>query len=171
MAAQSDQPEVVKLFLQKQPSLVTTTTKVNGLLGMCNNHPHHRSMSNCEIKICDKNFTSKNQLKNHIMIDHKEKEPFLCDICNITFSTKQNKNRHLLVVHDKNFEEKVKHVKVKSEFICEICFISFKNNLNFEEHMMAHDGQEPYKCDICESRCISEKDLKKHFSAIHVLPT
>ena len=28
LAAQSDQPDVVKLFLQKQPSLVTTTTKV-----------------------------------------------------------------------------------------------------------------------------------------------
>ena len=29
LAAQSDQPEVVGLFLQKQPSLVTTTTKVS----------------------------------------------------------------------------------------------------------------------------------------------
>lgn len=27
LAAQSDQPDVVRLFLQKQPSLVTTTTK------------------------------------------------------------------------------------------------------------------------------------------------
>jgi hypothetical protein len=28
LAAQSDQPDVVKLFLEKQPSLVTTATKV-----------------------------------------------------------------------------------------------------------------------------------------------
>ena len=32
LAAQSDQPDVVKLFLQKQPSLVTTTTKVIHLM-------------------------------------------------------------------------------------------------------------------------------------------
>jgi hypothetical protein len=32
LAAQSDQPDVVKLFLEKQPSLVTTATKVGEIV-------------------------------------------------------------------------------------------------------------------------------------------
>ena len=51
-------------------------------------------------KICDKPFPSNAQLKNHIEVDHKGKEPFLCNSCDTKFATKQNKDMHLLRAHN-----------------------------------------------------------------------
>ena len=57
-------------------------------------------MSNiCET--CNKTFTLKSNLKNHITIDHLKLNPFWCNVCEKSFSTTTALEQHVNTVHKK----------------------------------------------------------------------
>ena len=54
----------------------------------------------CEI--CDKEFKTKNGLKNHFNITHDLQKEHLCNICQKAFNILNQLTTHMKVVHSKN---------------------------------------------------------------------
>ena len=107
---------------------------------------------------CGKGFTQKCSLEKHIGSVHEATNmPFQCNKCNIKFPRKNGKDSlsyHIALTHQ--------------ELTCNICFISFPTNYDLQEHIKAHDGKEPFNCNICNTKLINHQDLMKHASTVHV---
>ena len=109
-------------------------------------------------------FTSAGTVKEHKETVHEGKKtndegekPFPCDICNITFSKKQSKKRHLEIVHGEIFEQKDKNTK------CEICEANFRFPFQLKSHIAnVHEKKRPYVCDLCDSSFGLQSSLWNH---------
>lgn len=76
---------------------------------------------------CDKNFTQKCHLKQHIMGVHEQKRPFCCQLCSKSFVHKGNLKQHIFAVHEK-----------KKRFICEQCDKGYALKIDLEKHKLNH---------------------------------
>jgi uncharacterized Zn-finger protein len=114
-------------------------------------------MSNiCET--CNKTFTLKSNLKNHITIDHLKLNPFWCNVCEKSFSTTTALEQHVNTVHK----------KLKS-FQCEICSTSFTHNQSLKNHInCVHLKLQPYNCDYCDTSFGNKSNLRNHIDAVHL---
>ena len=52
-------------------------------------------------EICDRSFSGKQNLNKHIAAVHELKKPFGCKICKKKFARKEKLNRHVLTLHEK----------------------------------------------------------------------
>lgn len=135
--------------------------------------------------ICNKDFTSKQRLRSHLLyhvkskysckrcpatynvlklyrahlLQHnapKERKIYSCELCNKEFTKKSNMKQHLECVHlglDKR--------------ICEICAKTFKYDKSYKEHMQKHTGYKPFKCEYCEKQFCTRKQLRFHINLHH----
>ena len=77
-----------------------------------------------------------------------------CDLCESTFSTKKNKDEHILRVH-----EGKKYYRCRLSF----CELTFKTKKRRRKHISSvHEGQKPYKCELCEKKFLGTHNLKVH---------
>ena len=60
----------------------------------------------CRFAACGKLLSSKYNLKRHIDSCHNGKKPFECRICFKQFSSRQNKREHIRLEHSYSFESK-----------------------------------------------------------------
>ena len=74
--------------------------------------------------ICDQNFKTKSNLKNHIDAVHKEKKSHTCSICEKSFSLKANLKNHVDAVHEGKKPHK-----------CSICYRSFARKGQLKKHV------------------------------------
>lgn len=100
-------------------------------------------------KRCEKCFTDKNQLKDHLPVC--EKRPvFSCSICGKSFGKK-----HVLVLH-------MKIHTGDRKFICKICSKAFIHKHQLKNHMNMHGTERLFKCDQCENAYKYISNLNKH---------
>jgi uncharacterized Zn-finger protein len=52
--------------------------------------------------ICDKLFTSKGSLEEHIAVVHDGKKPFKCDFCNTSGAMQSKLKKHIFRAHEEN---------------------------------------------------------------------
>ncbi|XP_037935839.1 zinc finger protein 239-like isoform X2 [Teleopsis dalmanni] len=97
---------------------------------------------------CDEIFTRDDQLKEHYKTKHKEKT-HKCDKCNKTFRTKPFLQRHLATHGNKRY-------------VCKECLQDFssKDDLNSHIKMAGHD--KPLLCPECGLRCKTSTILLVH---------
>ena len=89
--------------------------------------------------ICDRMFSIKKTLENHIEAVHGGKKPYKCEICDQCFTQSSGLSGHVQRVHE---EKKIK---------CSICGVMISKGY-FKVHMYSiHEGKKPFNCDICES--------------------
>ena len=80
--------------------------------------------------------------------------PFQCELCDLSLPRKSILRYHIASKHH--------------DLNCDICFIGFSTNSDLQVHVKAHDGKEPYRCDLCDTRIITQEDLMRHASSVHV---
>ncbi|XP_074646027.1 uncharacterized protein LOC141902278 isoform X1 [Tubulanus polymorphus] len=137
-----------------------------------------------ECDLCDESFTVKNRLIAHY-IDHTDKQPSTCDICQKLFSSEENLSIHVKQRHGdtdrpyvcdlchKTFSEKsylAKHLKVHSNdrpFKCSICLKAFRRNTHLTRHMKTHSGVKPFSCAVCHKSFTTKYYLEQH-TMLHV---
>ena len=157
----------------------------------------HLKLKNHKCNFCDKAFTDKKDLTNHIE-RHENKKNYKCDLCNKTFNAKDGLATHQKINHkaesikvncnlcNKQFASlntlrshtKEKHELIKP-FQCRPCNKSFTRNWLLKNHTKniheknikdKHDNDKPvklYKCEICDNSLTTKFLLQTHIETIH----
>lgn len=80
---------------------------------------------------CPKSFARAFDLRIHAVL-HTGEKPYICDICNKNFATRQNYNHHWKT----HMGDTLQYLK------CECCYKRFLNNIDQENHMKSHVAAE-----------------------------
>ena len=120
----------------------------------------HKLNSDFECGTCKERFHKKRVLNSHIFREHGGVNLW-CKICNKTFKTTQEYERHVYSVH-----------VTTRNFKCEICEKTFKSKFHLKEHITrVHKNKtalkKKYKCDKCSSEFRVPYDLKRHIMSVH----
>lgn len=118
--------------------------------------------------VCDKTFPSIQNLNRH-KLTHADEKPFKCDMCDKGFLTVENLNRHKRIhTGEKPYE-------------CEVCGKRYAHSTTLKEHQQTHTGDKPFACDYCIRDFAISKLLFRHvrikhpenfeaFKSVHCLP-
>ncbi|MCL4122413.1 UNVERIFIED_CONTAM: hypothetical protein GTU68_028965, partial [Idotea baltica] len=79
-----------------------------------------------------------------------------CKVCSKAFKLR---NRHDLYIHEARHGIPT--------LPCKICSKVFKLKKDLSAHMKSHDKEHRFKCDICEKRLCSRRNLQMHVAKIH----
>ena len=134
---------------------------------------------------CEKQFLSKEGWRLHTRLVHEGmNEHATCEVCGVTFITKERLRRHKILHHstDERFNCKycekrcstkawlARHVARQHEepkFKCGFCDRSFKFKEKLEGHENEHKGVKPYSCSKCEACYYSKDGLRNHHRKKH----
>ena len=98
--------------------------------------------SNTNLKVSDQKINGR--LKN-------------CEICDRSFSGKQNLNKHIAAVHE-----------LKKPFGCKICKKKFARKEKLNRHVLTlHEKIKPFQCSVCDHKTSSKGNMKSHINSRH----
>ncbi|RIA92490.1 hypothetical protein C1645_64815 [Glomus cerebriforme] len=80
-------------------------------------------------------------------------KPFVCNVCNQTFSRQHNLKSHALT-----------HSQEKP-FQCDICHHFFRRHHDLKRHAKLHTGEKPYQCEHCKRKFARLDALNRHLRA------
>ena len=142
---------------------------------------------------CEKQFLSKEGWRLHTRLVHENvNENATCEVCGITFITKERLGRHKNLHHstDERYNCKYcdkrcsttawlkRHIASNHEepkFKCSFCDKSFTFKIKLEGHENEHKGVKPYSCNICgvsyHKRDGLRSHMRKHGTAFSVKGT
>lgn len=102
---------------------------------------------------CDKEFTKKKYLKNH-MKTHSEERPYSCNLCFTRFKSSWSVKQHMKSIHE-DFRE--------------VCTICGKSVIQLRQHeRLVHANDRPHKCHLCSSAFALATVLKQHIRVKHM---
>ena len=116
---------------------------------------HLKSETNFQCTICEKDFSKKVDLVNHIMNIHENGKSSECPICFKQFSWVYLP-RHISQIHEKK--------AVHNEHKCNLCEKTFSDLMCLANHEMAIHAAIKSSCDICNKPL--RKDSLKHHKKI-----
>ena len=97
------------------------------------------------------NNPSNNDKDNEINKIMHDLEQYICDFCNVSFSSKTDLTLHIM----------------QSKFPCEICTQHFEYNHQLKHHYTSEHGSETYPCSMCDYVSKSMSALQFHFIRNH----
>ena len=121
--------------------------------------PARQSRKTYACPLCNKTFTSGNNMEEHIKVKHENNTPEQCDECNRSFGTP-----HALKTHKYNMHRRSK---------CEICGQSLCNTFWLKRHLSTAHGITPqgsHQCSHCplffSSKGAKDNHVKKQHAEI-----
>ncbi|GBP27222.1 Zinc finger protein 175 [Eumeta japonica] len=99
---------------------------------------------------CSKTYTSRPQLKNHIIWIHMDVRPHQCQWCGKRFYTSARLAEHTVV-----------HTRERN-FGCDICGARLVSKMAAIYHRRRHTGEKPYECADCGEKFISSSRRTEH---------
>ncbi|XP_018562537.1 oocyte zinc finger protein XlCOF6-like isoform X2 [Anoplophora glabripennis] len=104
-------------------------------------------------KLCGKVFKDVYLLKLHLTT-HTNLRRFRCSVCNLTFTTNKNRERH----------EKI-HDDPLSKYRCTVCWKRTQSQEELDSHMLTHEKK--YQCHVCHESFARVYLLNYHVSEVH----
>ena len=92
--------------------------------------------------------------------------------CSCTRTSISRQTSHLTkYLENNNLKQHKKSVHEGNKpFKCEVCDFSSSRKIDMKRHVNAvHEGKKPFKCEICDYRCSRKNRLKQHIACKHVL--
>ncbi|XP_058503031.1 zinc finger protein 501 [Solea solea] len=109
-------------------------------------------------RVCQMSFASKEDLEEHLLKSHPEKEFYECDLCKRVFTSLMKCQSHVLL-----------H-KCMPGIVCEVCGRSFSNPKALARHHR-RTCRRSFKCTDCTETFNKKNALLKHsFSHLGLLP-
>ncbi|XP_025160401.1 zinc finger protein 28 homolog isoform X2 [Harpegnathos saltator] len=90
-----------------------------------------------ECHICKRRMVTQENLDQHLLTQHEQRDKIVCAECGKTFTKKDSFKRHMVV-----------HTGCKPH-ICLICSKPFARRSQLRQHLLIHTGKRPFVCDIC----------------------
>uniref|UniRef100_A0A182MT03 Transcription factor grauzone n=1 Tax=Anopheles culicifacies TaxID=139723 RepID=A0A182MT03_9DIPT len=147
----------------------------------------HRGMIRCEL--CDKSFTSKSYLLQHMAEQHTEAPQgtsYACEHCERTFHTKRQRDVHRAVhkttvckvcgksVNTGYIKKHIAQVHdTPLKLMCDLCGQTFSGSLALDRHLKLHQGIEvieTMQCTYCGKRLRGKYNMQKHIQRMHLEP-
>lgn len=111
---------------------------------------HKAGMKIWTCKECNKNYSSKNLLFEHMNM-HTGERPYKCPHCTKDFASKYTLTAHMKIHYDR-----------KRPYECKECGKSFFSNQNLTQHERTHTGIKEYECDVCHKKFGTPHNLDVH---------
>lgn len=111
---------------------------------------HSSNMKIWTCKDCNKNYSSKNLLDEHMNM-HTGDRPYKCPHCVKDFASKYTLTAHMKIHYDR-----------KRPYECTECGKSFFSNQNLMQHERTHTGIKEYECDVCHKKFGTHHNLDVH---------
>lgn len=132
----------------------------NHLLQMHKKSHENLKEYKCGSENCSFETNSPYDLNNHIKRMHNPVRPFICTICKRAFKRRCDLKNHIETVHS----------EVKTYVKCEVCeAIVLERGL--ASHMINRHSEKakykPFVCTICGKAERYEKNLQRHYDAVH----
>ncbi|XP_017074854.2 testis-specific zinc finger protein topi [Drosophila eugracilis] len=109
----------------------------------------------CQEENCDRKFTIRPDLNDHIRKCHTGERPYLCLVCGKRFLTGSVFYQHRLIHRGERRYE------------CEECGKRFYRADALKNHQRIHTGEKPYSCLFCTKTFRQRGDRDKHIRARH----
>lgn len=143
---------------------------------------YHLGGATNKCKICDKNFSRSDVLRNH-QLTHSSERKFRCDDCQKTFYRAADLRSHQRIHDDakpyscpecgKQFKRlgdlrshNLTHER-KGDFCCTQCNKKFLSMGGLKYHYKVHSGEKPYDCPKCDQKFRQSANLTKHIRKAH----
>ena len=108
---------------------------------------------------CEKSFSRKDHLKNHVKVHDPNKELLQCDKCGKQYSSPLAYKTHL-----------AHHAMEQGETTCGVCGQAFDDQKSLAKHLKVHAGarsvkegsEKTKKCPSCDRLFFTNKDVQRH---------
>ncbi|XP_050082684.1 testis-specific zinc finger protein topi-like [Anopheles aquasalis] len=109
----------------------------------------------CPMKGCQRRFTIRPDLNDHIRKCHTGERPYLCEICHKRFLTGSVFYQHRLIHRGER------------RYGCGDCSKRFYRADALKNHQRIHTGEKPYECSFCDKKFRQRGDREKHVRVKH----
>lgn len=132
----------------------------------------------CSYKTCDRNYSSRSNLLQHIRDWHFKTKNHACKLCSKRFARKSSLRVHERVhiglklygcnICEQRFRDQINLVAHREEFHskgdnrCRSCNEQLPNENELRFHELAHEGNHCFVCRTCNMRFILSFDLDQH---------
>ena len=147
-----------KLFLQK----------FNFLAHIDRVHPDLGKNHSCQF--CDRVYTTKEALNEHIKQSHKS-PMLICPMCQKTLPTADSLKKHVqnccMIIHDKKNTTKSETGIDLHPYQCMICHKSYKSQSGLAFHNKTNHQDTEHRCNLCGKSFSRPSNVQRHIETIH----